>query len=92
MKKVFLFSFGFVMTLSLFIVSCNTGDEDGYTPPASPYVAVDLGLPSGLKWASCNVGATVPEEYGGYFAWGETEEKSVYDWEYYKYSGDTPIL
>ena len=90
MKKAFLFSLGFVMTLSLFIVSCNNGDEDGYTPPASPYVAVDLGLPSGLKWASCNVGATVPEGYGGYFAWGETEEKAIYDWEYYKYSGDTP--
>ena len=35
--------------------------------------AVDLGLPSGLKWASCNVGASAPEEYGDYFAWGETE-------------------
>ncbi len=34
---------------------------------------VDLGLPSGLLWATCNVGATKPEEYGDYFAWGETE-------------------
>lgn len=34
---------------------------------------VDLGLPSGVKWATCNVGATKPEEYGDYFAWGETE-------------------
>lgn len=34
---------------------------------------VDLGLPSGVKWATCNVGATSPEEYGDYFAWGETE-------------------
>ena len=33
---------------------------------------VDLGLPSGLLWATCNVGATKPEEYGDYFAWGET--------------------
>ena len=33
---------------------------------------VDLGLPSGLKWATCNVGANSPEEYGLYFAWGET--------------------
>ena len=40
---------------------------------------IDLGLPSGTKWASCNVGATMPEEYGGYFAWGETEEKKKYD-------------
>ena len=38
--------------------------------------AVDLGL--SVKWASCNVGATSPEEYGGYYAWGETEEKSNY--------------
>ena len=37
------------------------------------YEYVDLGLPSGLKWATCNVGASSPEEYGGlYFAWGET--------------------
>lgn len=44
----------------------------------SQYVAVDLGLPSGLKWASFNVGATVPEEYGDYYAWGEVETKSDY--------------
>ena len=35
--------------------------------------AVDLGLPSGLKWASFNLGATKPEEYGDYYAWGETK-------------------
>ena len=40
---------------------------------------VDLGLPSGTKWASCNVGASHPWEYGGYYAWGETEEKEVYN-------------
>ena len=40
---------------------------------------IDLGLPSGTKWACCNVGATTPEAYGGYYAWGETEEKSVYN-------------
>ena len=45
--------------------------------------AVDLGLPSGTKWADCNVGANTPEEYGGYFAWGETKEKEVYDWDTY---------
>ena len=39
---------------------------------------VDLGLPSGLKWATCNVGANKPEEYGDYFAWGETETKTEY--------------
>jgi hypothetical protein len=40
---------------------------------------IDLGLPSGTKWACCNVGADNPEGFGGYYAWGETEEKSRYD-------------
>ena len=40
---------------------------------------IDLGLPSGTKWACCNVGASSPEAYGGYYAWGETEEKDVYN-------------
>ncbi len=44
---------------------------------------IDLGLPSGTKWACCNVGANKPEEYGGYYAWGETEEKDYYDWSNY---------
>ena len=38
---------------------------------------VDLGLPSGTLWATCNVGAYIPEEYGDYFYWGETEQKGV---------------
>ena len=46
---------------------------------------VDLGLPSGLLWATCNVGADTPEEYGDYFAWGETQPKSTYDWSTYRY-------
>ena len=49
------------------------------------YEYVDLGLPSGLKWANYNVGATSPEDYGGYYAWGETEEKEDYSWETYKW-------
>ena len=48
--------------------------------------AIDLGLPSGTKWACCNVGANKPEAYGGYYAWGETSEKSVYNDVTYKYS------
>lgn len=46
---------------------------------------VDLGLPSGILWAGWNVGATRPEEYGGYYAWGETEEKSVYNFDTYQH-------
>ena len=52
---------------------------------------VDLGLPSGTLWATCNVGANSPEEYGDYFAWGETEPKDYYatDWSDYKWcNGD----
>jgi len=47
------------------------------------YEYVDLGL--SVKWATFNVGATRPEEYGDYFAWGETEPKTNYDWSTYKY-------
>ena len=46
---------------------------------------IDLGLPSGTKWSCCNVGATTPEGYGGYYAWGETEEKDFYDLSTYTY-------
>ena len=47
--------------------------------------AIDLGLPSGTKWCCCNVGAANPKDYGGYYAWGETHEKSEYSWETYAY-------
>lgn len=49
------------------------------------YTYVDLGLPSGLKWATYNVGATKPTEYGDYFSWGETKPKKDYSWKYYKW-------
>ncbi len=51
----------------------------------SGYEYVDLGLPSGTKWAIYNVGATSPEGYGDYFAWGETSPKDNYEWSTYKY-------
>ena len=57
------------------------------------YEWVDLGLPSGLKWAAWNVGATKPEEYGLYFAWGETQgyegitDEKQFSWEDYKLCG-----
>lgn len=46
---------------------------------------VDLGLPSGILWATCNVGACSPEDFGDYFSWGETVEKSTYSFGTYKY-------
>ena len=50
---------------------------------------VDLGLTSGTLWASCNIGASSPEEYGDYFAWGETAPKSNYDWSTYIFGGES---
>ena len=55
----------------------------GTTP--SPVEYVDLGLPSGLKWAKCNLGASKPSDYGDYYAWGETAPKADYDWPTYKW-------
>ena len=60
-----------------------TGTWDEPVTPDHEYV--DLGLPSGTLWATCNVGANAPEEYGDYFAWGETEPKDVYSWSNYKW-------
>ena len=52
---------------------------------ANGHAYVDLGLPSGTLWATCNVGATTPEGYGNYYAWGETTTKSTYEWSTYRY-------
>lgn len=52
---------------------------------------IDLGLPGGVKWACCNVGANKPEEFGGYFAAGETEEKETYTEGTYKLKGRRDI-
>ena len=56
-------------------------------PKKQEHEYVDLGL--SVKWATCNVGAESPEEYGDYFAWGETEPKEKYDWSTYKYCKGT---
>ena len=57
--------------------------------PVIPTEAIDLGLPSGTKWAPFNVDATKPEEYGGYYAWGETETKEWYSWGTYEHCDGT---
>ena len=60
----------------------NSGNNNA-TGTANGHEWVDLGLPSGLKWATCNVGANKPEEYGDCYAWGETEPKTTYNWSTY---------
>ena len=68
----------------------NNNDSNNDDPKNDTKEAVDLGLPSGLKWATCNVGATSPEEYGDYYAWGETTTKETYSWDTYKHGdGET---
>lgn len=57
--------------------------ETPIVPTAGKWI--DLGLPSGVKWASCNLGANSPEEYGNYYAWGETTTKTDYSEATYSY-------
>ena len=75
MKKTFSL---FVMAVLLFMAVRVFAQKHEY---------VDLGLPSGTLWATCNVGANAPEDYGDYFAWGETTTKGIYVWDTYKYVG-----
>ena len=64
----------------------NPGTDPGNQNVPAGYV--DLGLPSGLLWATCNLGATNPEDYGDYYAWGETATRTTYDWSTYAYGSD----
>ena len=107
MKKIFLFATMFAVSLSMlaqeYMHVWQDGKKTDYVVTEVDSVTfnkmmhngheyVDLGLPSGTLWATCNVGATKPEEYGDYFAWGETQPKETYNWSTYKWcrgSSDT---
>lgn len=77
MKKIcFLLAvFAFLFTSCKKDTQFGTGDEFTFV---NGRCAVDLGLPSGLKWATCNIGATQPEDFGKYYAWGEVGKKGNY--------------
>ena len=62
----------------------NASEQNKTTGTENGHDWMDLGLPSGTKWATMNVGASAPEDYGNYYAWGETSTKSNYDWNTYK--------
>lgn len=62
-------------TMALAFTSCSD-DDDNDKDNLRGYEAVDLGL--SVKWAACNVGADMPQGFGGYYSWGETEEKEAY--------------
>ena len=63
--------------------SSSTATTYSYNSSSSQYEYVDMGL--SVKWATCNIGASRPEDYGDYFAWGETRTKSDYSWNTYKW-------
>ncbi len=79
MKRLFI-------TLSMMLVAFMANAQS--CPDDNHPHAIDLGLPSGTKWACCNVDTDYPKNqsptnYGGYYAWGETKTKSKYDWDNY---------
>lgn len=88
-----------IVLMLVFAVSChkpeepNNGGNNGgqndsivdHNDTLNGHDYVDLGLPSGTLWAICNLGADAPEDFGDYFAWGETLPKELYDWKSYKY-------
>ena len=75
MKKHFIF-----LLLAAMVIACGKEDPKNATPPEG---AVNLGL--SVFWATCNIGANDPGEYGDFFAWGELEPKTEYTWENYKF-------
>ena len=86
MKRTFLF-LAVVILLGFGLQSCEKEDVNGggNGSVTTSVKWVDLGLPSGLLWADRNVGAENPEDYGNYYAWGETAPKEFYDWINYAY-------
>ena len=74
-----------LLGMAAFVVMGCTKPKPDPEPGSELSDWVDLDLPSGLLWATRNVGATSPEEYGDYFAWGETQPKEVYSWDAYRY-------
>ena len=87
MKKTFL-----VMALLLPFTIDSYGNDNDEPVTREEHEYVDLGLPSGTLWATCNVGANRPEDYGGHFAWGETETKESYFPGNYKWGEGLEIM
>jgi hypothetical protein len=74
-----------LVVAAIVVAGCKKDNANG-DGNIGGHTYVDLGLPSGILWAACNVGANSPEDYGDYFAWGETTSKSFYSWNTYKYA------
>ena len=87
MKKYLLYPLLIITALA--VVACSKDDDTQWNNYEKKYhngyEYVDLGLPSGVMWATYNVGASSPEGYGDYYAWGETTTKSDYSKSSYQY-------
>ena len=77
MNKVTKVIAAIMLTVAVF---CAAGCKKDPAGSLNGHGYVDLGLPSGTMWATCNVGADTPEGFGDYFAWGETQPKDNYGW------------
>jgi len=83
-------------TSAVFVETAKMCIDCGTWDGGDSHEYVDLGLPSGKKWATCNIGAENPEDAGLYFQWGDTQGYTaaqvgtgkIFDWEHYKYSND----
>lgn len=80
--------FYFISVLLVATVTSSCSKDEEFDIPKG-LVAIDLGLPSGTKWANMNVGALSQEKTGDYYAWGETEKKSDYSWKTYTHCDGT---
>lgn len=83
-KSIYLLGISLMVSATMLMTACskdNTTSNEG----GGDLTWVDLGLPSGLLWAKCNVGAQKPEGFGNYYAWGETSPKEEYSWGNYAY-------
>ena len=94
MKKLSKALAAIMLMTAVIMTACSPEDEPnnngnnnggGNSGNSNTHAYVDLGLPSGTLWATCNVGADTPESYGDYFDWGETQPKDYYDWSTYQH-------
>ena len=83
-------TFAALCCMAALFAACEKNDVEPTAGDANGHEYVDLGL--SVKWATCNVGATTPEGYGDYFAWGETNTKSTYSLDTYTYTDNKPVL
>jgi len=73
------------ITFALLFTAIIGNAQTSSCPDGNHPHMIDLGLPSGTLWACCNVGASKPEDYGDYYAWGETKTKTDFNWDTYAY-------